>query len=306
MVDRQIILITGGTGSLGTILIKKLLIKYPESVVRILSRDESKQEKLENELILHHGKEITEERVRFMLGDVRDKDRVDWAAKDCEIIYHLAALKIVPRLEYDCEEAILTNVIGTLNVTKAAKKNNVYKAMFISSDKSVSPTNLYGSTKHIGEKIWISQRYSSKVKFSVCRYGNVMGSRGSVYELFKNTSGPLALTDPKSTRFWWNLNQASDFVLKMTDIMNGGEIFIPKLSSCSLIDFVNAIFPEKETTLIGMRNGEKLHETMISEWESYKDCGDYYVSLGTGYSVPYTSLNAPKLTKEEILKIVNE
>lgn len=274
----ETILLTGGTGSFGKAFIGKLLSKATfRGVIRIYSRDEFKQ----NELVQNYK---NEKRLRFFIGDVRDLERLKLASSGCEIIVHAAALKNVPILEYNPFEAVKTNILGSQNIIDAAIYNNVKKIVLISSDKAVAPVNLYGATKMVAEKLFIDANSTvgdKNIKFSVVRYGNVTGSRGSVVPLFiqQSKQGELTITDEKMTRFWITLDQGVDLVLSSLGKMSGGEIFIPKIPSIKVIDLAKTIAPKAKIKIVGIRPGEKIHEFLISTDEARhtKDFGSHYV-----------------------------
>lgn len=261
------ILITGGTGSFGKACVKILLKTYKPETVRIYSRDELKQWEMRREL--HNDK-----RLRFLLGDVRDLERLRRATEGVDILIHAAALKQVPACEYNPIEAVRTNIDGATNIIDAALDNNVAKVLAISTDKAVNPVNLYGATKLCSEKLFVqANNYRGKyrdTKFSVARYGNVLGSRGSVIPLFEHQkqSGMITITDERMTRFWIALPKAVEFVLSSITLMQGGEVFIPKLPSMKVSELAKVIAPEAKVTIIGQRPGEKLHEHLITKEES--------------------------------------
>ena len=260
----QTILITGGTGSLGKHLCKILLEKYHPLAIRVYSRDELKQ---------HEMRQIFgDEKIRYFIGDVRDGNRLKRAMEGADIVIHTAALKQVPACEYNPLEAVRTNVIGTENVINAAIDNSVKKVVSISTDKAVNPVNLYGATKLCAEKIVIqgnSYAGSRNTRFSCVRYGNVIGSRGSVVPLFseQKKTGKITITDDRMTRFWITLDQAVELIVKAITHMQGGEIFVPKIPSMRITDLAKAIAPECEIDIIGIRPGEKLHEVLLMEEE---------------------------------------
>ena len=269
MFDGKKILITGGTGSLGQALTKRLLEKNVDTI-RIFSRNESDQIKMESR--------FNNPKLRFLLGDIRDKERLVRATEDIDIVFHAAALKHVPKIEYNPFEAIKTNVIGSQNVSDACLTNNVEKAMCVGTDKAVSPLNTYGATKLLMEKLFVTannyldpKKYSTK--FIALRYGNVVGSSGSVIPKFieqLKQKMELTITDPNMTRFSITMDEALDFILTASELGQGSEIFIPKLRAYSILDVKNALqeeignFGEKT---IGIRPGEKLHETLINKEE---------------------------------------
>ena len=265
--NKATILLTGGTGSFGKALIRSLLSNPKfKGVIRIYSRDEFKQYQLQQQY-------PDDLRLRFFIGDVRDKDRLTRAAHGAEIIIHAAALKQIVVAEYNPFEVVKTNVLGSQNVVEAAIDAGVKKAILISSDKAVHPINLYGATKMPAEKLFIQGNvYSGKQKtaFSVCRYGNVLGSRGSVVPLFlkQKTTGTLTITHKDMTRFWITLPQAAQFVLMSLNEMQGGEIFIPRLPSVKISELAKVIAPNASISYTGVRAGEKIHEELIAEEES--------------------------------------
>lgn len=273
------ILITGGTGSLGNELIRILLHHMNPNKVIIFSRDEYKQSVMQEKFPKNEYKNI-----RFFLGDVRDFDRLNDAFRDVDIIFHAAALKQVPALEYNPIESIKTNINGSENVIRAAIKNNVKKVIAISTDKAVSPVNLYGATKLCAEKLFIAANNLSPedgTVFSVARYGNVLGSRGSVLPLFLKQKDNFTITDKEMTRFTVTIEQAANFVLNCCQKMIGGEIFIPKLPSYNIMQLANIINPNAKINFIGIRPGEKLHECLIGENESSNviEFSDFFIIL---------------------------
>jgi len=325
MFQDKIILITGGTGSLGVALTKRLL-SLDVKQIRIFSRNEFKQISMESE--------IQDERLRFLIGDVRDQKRLKRAIEDVDIVFHAAAMKHVPKVEYNPFEAIKTNVEGSQNVIEACLENNVEKAICIGTDKAVSPLNTYGATKLLMEKLFVNaQQYSNPkkhpTKFIAVRYGNVFGSSGSVIPKFiqqlKNKEH-LTITDEQMTRFSITMEQALDFILKATELGNGTEIFIPKLKSYDLTQVKNILFDLFEKTnskIVGIRPGEKLHETLINTDEMrsawlYNDVymilkdefsNDYIQKTYLGISKlnmtsSYSSDNSEKLTNDELKKTI--
>lgn len=260
------ILITGGTGFFGKSFAKYILKKKDFERIVIFSRDEFKQFEMQNEL--RDNKEFS--KLRFFVGDIRDLDRLKTASKNIDIIIHAAALKHVPTAEYNPFEFVKTNIVGSENVVKASLENNVKKIISISTDKAVSPLNLYGATKLVADKIIISaNQYSSNNKsiFSVVRYGNVINSRGSVIPFFREfikTKNFFPITDHKMTRFWITIEDCIQFVEDSLRIMIGGEIFIPKIPSMKITELAEAINPDLPLKKIGVRPGEKIHEIMIS------------------------------------------
>ena len=277
----QKILITGGTGSFGKKFIEILLKKYSPSKIIIYSRDEQKQFQLEKKLSLS-----TKIPIRFFIGDVRDVNRLYTASENVDIIIHAAALKHVPMAEYNPFEAVKTNIIGAQNVIEASLKNNVKKVIALSTDKASSPINLYGATKLTSDKLFIAaNNYKGlkNIKFSVVRYGNVLGSRGSVIPFFlKNrdqNNNLFLVTDKEMTRFSITLEEGVNFVIFSLEKMWGGEIFVPKIPSYNVIDIPKALVKKPKIKFIGIRPGEKLHEEMISISDSINtlEYKDYFV-----------------------------
>lgn len=268
MLENKTILITGGTGSFGKNFAKLLLHNYRPKKVIIFSRDEFKQYKMREE--------IPDKRLRFFIGDVKDLPRLERAFSGVNVIIHAAALKQVPTLEYNPFEAIKTNILGSQNVIEAAINQKVKKVLFISSDKAVQPINLYGATKLCGEKLFTAANSYApdKTLFSTVRYGNVLGSRGSIIETLlenkKKGAQSVKITDPKMTRFWMTLEQSFHLVMFAIDKMEGGEIFVPKIHSMNLGEMFDAVVPNAKKEIIGLRPGEKMHEILITEDEARK------------------------------------
>ena len=269
MFKDKTILITGGTGSLGQALTKRLL-EMDVRAVRIFSRNESRQIQMESK--------FQDERLRFLIGDVRDYQRLEMALEDVDVVFHTAALKHVPKIEYNPFESIKTNVIGSQNVIDACLKRNVERAVCIGTDKAVSPLNTYGSTKLLMEKLFVAaNNYLNREKyrtiFLAVRYGNVLGSSGSVIPKFIEqikANKPVTITDPKMTRFSITMNEALDFILNSVKIAKGSEIFVPKLRAYNIVDVKNALtelLSDTSEKIMGIRTGEKLHETLINEDE---------------------------------------
>jgi UDP-N-acetylglucosamine 4,6-dehydratase len=264
MFDNKVILITGGTGSFGNSFISNALKSSNPKKIIIFSRDEFKQYEM--------AKKINHKCIRYFLGDVRDYERLKQATRGVDIIIHAAALKHVNSAEYNPEEYVKTNIYGAQNVINAAINNNVQKVIALSTDKASNPINLYGVTKLCSDKLMVAANNLSKIngtKFSVVRYGNVSGSRGSVLPFFKklvDENKPfLPITDLNMTRFWITLDQAYNFVCNSILNMKGGEIFIPKLPSIKIIDLANAINKKIKKKIVGLQPGEKIHETMFTE-----------------------------------------
>lgn len=318
------ILLTGGTGSFGNKFTEIALKEHSPKVIRIFSRGEKKQVDMKKKFNDH-------EKLRFFIGDVRDKNRLNRAINDVDVVIHAAAMKQVPVCEYNPIEAIRTNIDGCINVIDTAIDNNVEKVIFIGTDKAVHPINLYGATKMTSEKLFIqgnSYRGIKNTKFSCVRYGNVIGSRGSVIPIFLNQkkNNILTITDESMTRFWIPLERGVNFVIKSIERMKGGEIFIPKIPSMKIIDLAKTIAPDAKIKIIGIRPGEKIHEILLTEDESRhsREFDDYYIiepelepkicfwkplksgkNLENGFR--YTSESNNKwITKDEITKIIEE
>jgi UDP-N-acetylglucosamine 4,6-dehydratase len=262
------ILITGGTGSFGREFVKNLLKKTKPSRIVIYSRDELKQFEMQQEL--------SSPLLRYFIGDVRDPDRLRQAMRGIDYVVHAAALKQVPAAEYNPIECIKTNVHGAENVISAAIDNEVEKVIALSTDKAANPINLYGATKLVSDKLFVAANNVTgghRTRFSVVRYGNVVGSRGSVVPLFrnliKNGAKELPITDPRMTRFWITLQQGIDFVLDNFERMQGGELFVPKIPSMRVLDLATAMAPGLPTKVVGIRPGEKLHEIMCPKDDSH-------------------------------------
>jgi len=266
--DRDI-LITGGTGSFGRKFVEIMLKEGPRRLI-VLSRDELKQHEMRQQFPDYQSGRL-DSPMRYFIGDVRDRDRLMRAFNGVDIVVHAAALKQVPACEYNPFEAIKTNILGTKNVIDAAIAREVERVMLISTDKAVNPVNLYGATKLCAEKMVVQGNFysaagSGGTKLSVCRYGNVLGSRGSVVPLFREQAqkGCITLTDDRMTRFWVTLEQGAQFVKRCIEKMKGGEIFVPKLPSMKIVDMARHLAPGCETRVIGIRPGEKVHEVLVS------------------------------------------
>jgi UDP-N-acetylglucosamine 4,6-dehydratase len=310
-INDKSILITGGTGSFGKQMLKTLLENFKAKKIVIFSRDEFKQSEMQNE---YNSKRYP--CLRYFIGDIRDKERLIEAFNGIDIVFHAAALKQVPAIEYNPSEAIKTNIYGAENVIKAAIANNVKNVIAISTDKAVSPVNLYGATKLCFEKLFISANNivgDKDIKFSVLRYGNVFKSRGSVVPLFleQSKTNKFTVTDSQMTRFNLTLESAINFVLNCSSIMLGGEIFVPKLKSYNIIQLCNIINPEAEIEITGLRPGEKLHECMINniELSNCYECDNYFIIMSNTlldfdviynkYLLNYKSNNIKKLELKE-------
>jgi len=318
----KIILLTGGTGSFGQKFTEVALRECEPRVIRIYSRGEL----LQQEMLQKFN---DDPRLRFFIGDVRDKERLDRATNEVDIVIHAAALKQVPTCEYNPVEAVRTNIDGAANVIDAAIDNGVEKIISISTDKAVQPINLYGATKLVAEKLFIQgNAYAGgrKTRFCCVRYGNVVGSRGSVVPLFleQKKDGTITLTDERMTRFWITLEQGVRFVIDCIGRMHGGEVFIPKIPSMKISDLADMVAPQAERRIIGIRPGEKINESLITKEEAVhaREFGDYFViepefsfwkesnlqgskSLPEGFS--YTSDNNDRwLTKDEFTGMIEE
>jgi UDP-N-acetylglucosamine 4,6-dehydratase len=324
--DGKVILVTGGTGTFGHGFVKKVLENYRPKKLIIFSRDEQKQ--------FHMAQLFSEKEypcMRYFIGDVRDAERLDFALREVDIVVHAAAMKHVHIAEYNPSECIQTNLIGAENIVKATLKNNVKKVIALSTDKAVSPVNLYGATKLAAEKTFVAANNiagSSGAQFAAVRYGNVLGSRGSVVPFFRKLiadgAKKMPITHEKMTRFWITIPQAVDFVLSNLALMQGGEIFIPKIPSMRMVDLALALAPELPIEIIGLRPGEKLHECMITSDESYNvhELVDRYVipsyddkiwknteveSKRINERFSYVShLNDEWLTDKQFLELINE
>ncbi|MFE8072017.1 UDP-N-acetylglucosamine 4,6-dehydratase (inverting) [Marinobacteraceae bacterium S3BR75-40.1] len=268
MFDGKSVLVTGGTGSFGHHFVGKLLERYKPAKVIIYSRDELKQSEMHQ---VFPGREM-----RYFIGDVRDRERLRLAMKGVDYVVHAAALKQVPAAEYNPMECIKTNIHGAENVIHAALEAGVKRVVALSTDKAANPVNLYGATKLASDKLFVAGNNlvgGQDTRFSVVRYGNVVGSRGSVVPLFKRLvaegASSLPITDPQMTRFWITLDQGVDFVFRCFERMQGGEIFVPKIPSVRIVDVATAVAPELPHDVVGIRPGEKLHETMCPRDDSH-------------------------------------
>ena len=264
------VLVTGGTGSFGRAFCARLLADMPPRKLIVFSRDEQKQDAMAREFERVHPKLI--DHMRFFIGDVRDVSRLEMAMREVDYVVHAAALKIVPMAEYNPFECVLTNIHGAENVVTAALRTAVKKVVALSTDKAASPINLYGATKLASDKIMVAANNLSGragARFAVVRYGNVIGSRGSVVPFFQDLvsrgAKAIPITDPRMTRFWITLDQGVAFVLSSLMLMQGGEIFVPKIPSMKIVDLARAIAPTLPHEIVGIRPGEKLHEVMITE-----------------------------------------
>ena len=302
------VLISGGTGSFGQAFTRRLLETPGIERIAIYARGEHLHESM--------AREFTDERLRFFVGDVRDRDRLEIAMRGIDTVVHAAALKVVPIAEYNPTECIATNITGAENVVKASLRTGVTRVIALSTDKAVNPINLYGASKLAAEKIFVAANSlaAGSCAFSVVRYGNVVGSRGSVIPFFqrmKEEGKPLPITDMNMTRFWITMDQAIDLVLRTVDTMQGREIVVPKIPSMRVVDLAEAIDPGGKRPIIGIRPGEKIHETLISEDEARMSASfDGYHCIGeafekyTGIKKAYTSDNNDQWLSVEQLRAI--
>jgi UDP-N-acetylglucosamine 4,6-dehydratase (inverting) len=319
--ENKVILVTGGTGSFGQKFTEIALQEQNPKAIRIFSRGELLQQEMRQKF-------NNDERLRFFIGDVRDRERVYRAMTDVDIVVHAAALKQVPTCEYNPIEAIRTNIDGGVNVVDASLDHNVEKAIAISTDKAVHPINLYGATKSVMETLFVQANVYTgwgKTRFSCTRYGNVVGSRGSVVPIFleQSKSGKITITDERMTRFWITLEQGVRFVIDCIGKMQGGEVFVPKIPSMKITDIADVIAPEAKREVIGIRAGEKVNEILLTEEEALhaREFDDYFIvepeypywrkdNIG-GKPLPpgfrYTSdNNSWWLTREELKRMLEE
>lgn len=262
----KVILVTGGTGSFGRKFTETVLSRFTPKKLIIFSRDELKQSEM--------ARDFPQKNIRFFIGDVRDAERLHRAMRGVDVVVHAAAMKQVPACEYNPFEAVKTNIIGSANVIEAAIDCRVERVLAISTDKAANPVNLYGATKLCAEKLFVqgnSYAGDGGTIFSCARYGNVVGSRGSVIPLFaeQRPTGVVTVTDDRMTRFWMTLQQGVDFVIQSVQHMQGGEIFVPKIPSMRILDLVKAVAPECQVKITGIRPGEKVHEVLVSEDEAH-------------------------------------
>ncbi len=275
--EDKVVLVTGGTGSFGQKFTEIVLRTHRPRKLIIFSRDEWKQSEM--------AKRFADARLRFFIGDVRDKDRLQRAFDGVQVVVHAAALKQIPTAEYNPLEVIKTNILGASNVIDAAIDRAVEKVVALSTDKAANPINLYGASKLCADKLFVAANVysgSHRTKFSVVRYGNVVGSRGSVIPLFleMRKTGVIPITDKRMTRFWITLDQGVDLVIKSLERMQGGEIFVPKVPSMNIMDLAAAVAPGCRHEIIGIRPGEKLHEVMVPADDARRtvEMPDYYVT----------------------------
>jgi UDP-N-acetylglucosamine 4,6-dehydratase/5-epimerase len=282
MFDNKVVLITGGTGSFGKECVKTILERYSPRKLIVYSRDELKQYEM--------AQVFNSEVMRYFIGDVRDRDRLDLAMDGVDYVIHAAALKHVPIAEYNPMECIKTNIDGGNNVIQVALKHEVEKVIALSTDKAANPINLYGATKLASDKLFVAANNivgSKKTRFAVVRYGNVVGSRGSVVPFFQKLSDDgateIPITDPRMTRFWITLAQGVEFVLQSFQRMQGGEIFVPKIPSMKITELAGAIAPGLSVNVIGIRPGEKLHEVMcpVDDAHLTVEFDSYYTIMPT-------------------------
>jgi UDP-N-acetylglucosamine 4,6-dehydratase/5-epimerase len=320
----KVVLVTGGTGSFGRKFVATILKTSRPRKLIVFSRDEMKQHEMRKEF-----PDAGDSPMRYFIGDVRDAERLRRAMSGVDVVVHAAALKQVPSCEYNPFEAVKTNVLGAQNVIDAAIDCNVTKVLAISTDKAVSPVNIYGATKLCAEKLFVhGNSYSREggARFACCRYGNVVGSRGSVIPVFQEQrkNGLITLTDERMTRFWLTLTQGVEFVIRCIGLMRGGEVFVPKIPSMRVADLARVIAPDTPVEIIGVRPGEKIHEALLSEDEARDavELDDMYVVgrpdapagpryLAQGRRLPpgfrYTSdTNTRWLTTDELQALVDE
>jgi UDP-N-acetylglucosamine 4,6-dehydratase len=280
-IDGKSILVTGGTGSFGKCFVETILRDHRPARVVVFSRDELKQHEMRSRPPFDT---LGEETIRYFVGDVRDRPRLMQAFRGVDLVIHAAALKQVPACEYNPFEAVKTNIVGAENIIDVAIERGVERVVALSSDKACNPVNLYGATKLCSDKLFVtgnSYAGRSPTRFSVVRYGNVVGSRGSVVPFFlrKRHEGTLPITHPEMTRFWITLDQGVELVLKSLERMRGGEIYVPKIPSMRITELAKAVAPNAEQVVVGIRPGEKLHEMMISgdDARHTREFDDHYV-----------------------------
>nr|WP_209881702.1 UDP-N-acetylglucosamine 4,6-dehydratase (inverting) [Azospirillum soli] len=304
MIDGASILVTGATGTFGKVFVAKVLSQFNPGRLIVFSRDELKQYEMQNT----EPYRSNADRLRFFIGDVRDAGRLEMAMHDVDIVIHAAAIKQVEAAEYNPFECIRTNVLGAQNVVEAALRNGVKRVIALSTDKAVSPINLYGASKLASDKIFVAANNltgNMPTRFSIVRYGNVMGSRGSVIPVFRRMinegADSLPITDPRMTRFWITIDQGVNFVLSSLVRMQGGEIFVPRIPSMKVSDLASAMAPHLPQRVIGIRPGEKLHEMMIPEGDARTTVrlGDCYAIL-PAYSF-WRDKDAPPLQAGELM-----
>ncbi len=283
--SKSTVLVTGGTGSFGKRFVETLLLEKTPHKLIVFSRDELKQHEMRQQF-----PDRPDSPMRYFIGDVRDKDRLMRAFHDVDIVVHAAAMKQVPACEYNPFEAVQTNIMGAKNIIDVAIDSGVRRVLAVSTDKAVSPVNLYGATKLVAEKLFVQgNTYAGGrgTRFACTRYGNVVGSRGSVVPLFQEQvmrEGRITITDPQMTRFWLTLDQGIQFVIKCIEQMDGGEVFVPKIPSMRLMDLADAVAGDCRKEIIGIRPGEKVHEVLLSADEARHavEYDDKFVILGGG------------------------
>lgn len=288
----SVVLVTGGTGSFGQKFVETVLSRCDPRKVIVFSRDEMKQFEMQQKPAFRN-----DDRLRYFIGDVRDADRLEVAFREVDYVVHAAAMKQIPVAEYNPFECIQTNVHGAENVVKAAMRTRVKRVIALSTDKAANPINLYGASKLASDKIFVAAKNlvgAGNPLFSVVRYGNVIGSRASVVPFFQRLiqegESSLPITDPRMTRFWITLEQGVEFVLTCFSLMHGGEIFVPKIPSMKVVDLAATMAPQLDTHVIGIRPGEKLHETMITEDDARStiELKDRFIILPTIYGEPHS------------------
>jgi len=295
MIKNKVVLITGGTGSFGKKLVERLLKDDEAKKVIVFSRDELKQFEMQSV--------YSSPKLRYFLGDVRDFQRLKQATDGVDVIVHAAAIKQIPAAEYNPMEAIKTNIMGAENIVNAAIENGVQRVVALSTDKAANPANLYGATKLCSDKLMVAGNLlagSRVTRFAVVRYGNVLGSRGSVIPFFKEQelNGSLPITDTKMTRFWLTIEEGVSFVLDSLERMQGGEIFVPKIPSFKVIDVAEVVSPNVPLKIIGIRPGEKLHEVMITE-----DDSNYTLEFDSFYAILAPFLLTTEYYKKNGIKV---
>jgi UDP-N-acetylglucosamine 4,6-dehydratase/5-epimerase len=322
--DGKVILVTGGTGSFGKKFVEIVLSEHRPKKLIVFSRDELKQHEMRRQF-----PDSTDLPMRYFIGDVRDRDRLYRALNGVDVVVHAAALKQVPACEYNPVEAIHTNILGARNIIDAAIDRGVKRVLAISTDKAVNPINLYGATKLCAEKLFVhANAYSGDgaTMFSCSRYGNVVNSRGSVIPVFleQRGNGGITVTDPRMTRFWLTLDRGVRFVIKCIENMEGGEIFVPKIPSMSIMDLAKTLAPGSQTKIVGIRAGEKIHEVLVSEDEARRsvELDDMYIirqsstssqldTMQSGHPLPDgfcygSNTNTQWLSSEEMLSQIGE
>lgn len=313
MIENKEVLIVGGTGSLGKTILKKLLKHHKCKGIRIFSRSEFNQWKLRNEIDELKG----DNKIAYLLGDIRDAERLRMAMDGVDIVYNTAAMKQLPACEDNPIEAIRINIDGAINVINTSREMKVEKVINISTDKAVSPIQMYGCTKAVAEKLFVFANVYTphSTKYACCRYGNVLGSNGSILQLFHkqvSEGKKITVTHKDMTRFFITLNNVAEFVIEKSQEMKGGEIFIPKMKSIKIDDFVSTLYPGVEVEYTGIRNGEKLHECLINKEESamVQEKDDCYIihkpdGINAYHDLYYYDSNiAQKMTEEDLREMI--